>query len=189
MEIRLADAADTASILGIYAQYIDTPITFECALPAERDFAGRIRKISATYPCLVAEEGGKIIGYAYAGRHMERQAYQWNAELSVYVCMERVSKGVGGRLCRALIEILKMQGVKNIYGIVTVPNEKSERLHASLGFKCAGICRNTGYKCGKWRDVACFEKRIGQYCDNPAPILPVGSIPQSDIEAALKAIP
>lgn len=82
--IRFARPDDSVAILEIYGAYIETPITFECELPTESEFSKRMADISAFYPCLVCEEEGKVIGFAYAHRHMERQAYQWNAELSVY---------------------------------------------------------------------------------------------------------
>ncbi len=40
MQLRFADDRDTAACLAIYAQYIDTSITFETALPSEAEFAG-----------------------------------------------------------------------------------------------------------------------------------------------------
>ena len=43
MNLRFADEHDAAACLAIYAQYIDTSITFETALPSEDEFAGRIR--------------------------------------------------------------------------------------------------------------------------------------------------
>ena len=83
--IRFVRADDSAALLRIYAGYIDTPVTFECALLSERAFAERIAAISAEYPYLVCEEEGAVVGYAYAHRQRDREAYQWNAELSVYL--------------------------------------------------------------------------------------------------------
>ena len=78
MTARFAAAGDAEDLLAIYAQYIDTPVTFETVLPSADEFRGR-------YPYLVLEEEGKIVGYAYAHRYMARAAYGWNAELSVYL--------------------------------------------------------------------------------------------------------
>lgn len=83
MGMRFARVSDSGALLRIYRQYIDTPVTFEYELPTEREFAERIGQITAVYPYLVWEEEDDIAGYAYAHRHRERQAYQWNTELSV----------------------------------------------------------------------------------------------------------
>ena len=157
---RFAAPADSAALLKIYGEYLDTPITFECALPSEAEFAGRIAAVGREYPYLVCLEKGRIVGYAYAHRQAERAAYQWNAELSVYLDRSCTSRGLGRRLYGALIDILRLQGIRTVYGCVTVPNEKSEGLHQALGFRRLGTYRSTGYKCGAWRDVAWFEKPI-----------------------------
>ena len=121
MEIRFAAEADAPALLAIYAQYIETGITFEYQLPTREEFARRIRDFGGTYPYLVCEENGCIVGYAYAHRQAERAAYQWNAELSVYLDRSCTSRGLGRRLYGALIDILRLQGIRTVYGCVTVP--------------------------------------------------------------------
>ena len=172
MTFRFAGPADAPALLRIYGQYIDTPVTYECALPSAEAFAGRIREISAGYPYLVCEEDGQVLGYAYAHRLAERAAYQWDAELSVYLDRAATSRGIGTKLYERLLALLRLQGICTVYGIVTVPNEKSERLHLGLGFRRIGIHRSTGYKNGAWRDVAWFDKQIAPYPDQPQDILP-----------------
>ncbi len=85
-----------------------------------------------------------------------------------------------------LIEILKLQGIKTVYGGVTLPNEKSEKLHMSLGFNKLGIYHNAGYKCNKWHDVAWFEKEIAPYDIGPKPILSINDIADKEINDILK---
>ena len=179
--IRFARPDDCAAILEIYGAYIETPITFECELPTEPEFSKRMAHISAFYPCLVCEEEGKVIGFAYAHRHMERQAYQWNAELSVYLDPSFTSKGLGKKLYAILIEMLKLQGVRTVYGGVTVPNEKSESLHKAMGFSVAGTYHHAGFKDGKWRDVIWFEKAIAPYDFFPEPVVSISSIPKQEL--------
>lgn len=182
MTIRFATMDDCKALLEIYSQYIDTPITFECKLPTEQEFAARISDIAKDYPYLVCEANGRIIGYAYAHKHMEREAYQWNAELSVYLDKTFTSKGLGKKLYLALMEILKLQGVKTVYGGVTAPNPKSEGLHTSLGFQILGTYHKTGYKSGKWLDVIWYEKSIATYDSPPKPIVPINQIPREMLD-------
>ena len=163
MKLRIVSENDAAALLGIYAQYIDTPVSFECTLPSAEEFAARIREISRDYPYLVCDEKGKPIGYAYAHRQMERAAYGWNAELSVYIDGGRLSEGIGKKLYAALTEILQLQNVVNVYGGVTLPNARSEGLHVSAGFSRSGVYRRTGFKNGAWHDVAWFEKAIAPH--------------------------
>lgn len=179
MEISLASPRDCARMLEIYSQYIDAPVTFEETLPDLSEFVGRLAQVSEFYPWLVCREGGRVQGYAYAHRQQPRAAYCWNAELSVYLDSGSTSRGLGRRLYGALIELLAAQGIKTAYGLVTVPNERSERLHESMGFRRLGECRSTGYKCGGWRDVCWFEKAIGDYGRDPQPPRPLSELPAS----------
>lgn len=187
MNIRFARPADSPELLKIYARYIATPITFECVLPTEPEFAERIAAIAQFYPYLVCEEDGGIIGYAYAHRHMEREAYQWNAELSVYLDPACTSEGLGKRLYTIVMEMLKLQGIRTVYGGVTVPNARSEALHKALGFQSLGTYHRAGYKDGKWHDVMWFEKAIARYDASPEPIISIGRIPEEQLRNLLSS--
>jgi len=186
--IRLVQAADTEEILNIYGPYIkETAITFECETPSIDEFRNRIKEISADYPYIVYVSNEKIIGYAYAHKQMERAAYQWNAELSVYVDKSHLRYGIGKTLYSVLIEILKLQNVRNIYGGVTSPNENSERLHKYFGFRKLGVYHNTGYKCETWHDVMWFEKTIGDYNLEPRPFVSIKEIDMNIITQICRA--
>ena len=172
MHIRFADPGDAAACLAVYAQYIDTSITFETVLPSEAEFSGRIRSYGAVYPWLIAEEDGRVLAYAYAHRAQERAAYGWNAELSVYVSRDAAGRGLGTKLYTVLLALLQKQGVRTAYGVVTMPNDASSALHQKLGFRTLGTYHNTGYKNGRWRDVVWFEKPIGSFTGEPPPPKP-----------------
>lgn len=185
MKLRFAVPEDVKALLRIYAQYIDTNITFEYVLPSEEEFAERICSFSQVYPYLVCEENGRIVGYAYAHRLQERAAYQWNAELSIYIDRDARSHGLGRRMYTALTALLRLQGVKTAYAIVTLPNERSEHLHDGMGFVRIGVMHNTGYKNGEWHDVAYFEKALAPYENDPRPVVPISEI---DPAAAARAL-
>ena len=59
MKLRFADEHDASACLAIYAQYIDTSITFETALPSEAEFAGRIRSYGAGGLSMAGCGGGR----------------------------------------------------------------------------------------------------------------------------------
>lgn len=182
MALRFVNPSDALSLLHIYEQSIHTPITFEYVLPTQEEFVQRIEDITAVYPYLVWEENGIICGYAYAHRFKERSAYQWGVELSVYIDNQYQSMGIGKKLYTALIALLKLQGIEMLYSGVTMPNEKSEKLHLSMGFKSSCIFHNAGYKCGSWYDVQWFECLIGELTDKPQPIIAVKDLPSDEIE-------
>lgn len=172
MHIRLASADDAGGIRAVYAPFIDTPVTFEEEVPSCETYRERIERICEKYPCLVAEEDGRVVGFAYAHELRERIAFRWNAELSVYLAPTTQGQGVGSRLYAALIELLRLMGIKAAYGVVTSPNPASERLHRAFGFALMGVQPHAGFTCGAWHDVAWYVREIAPFEDAPAPPAP-----------------
>ena len=172
LRIRLASADDADGIRAVYAPFIDTPVTFEEEVPSREAYRERIARICEKHPCLVAEAGGRIVGFAYAHELRERVAFQWNAELSVYLAPAAQGRGAGRRLYAALIELLRLMGVKAVYGVVTSPNAASERLHRTFGFALMGVQPHAGFTCGAWHGVTWYVREIAPFEDAPAPPAP-----------------
>src|SRR5215470_16062636 len=117
-QIRVATTDDAASILKIYAPYIEnTSYTFEIEVPSIESFEERISNYLLAFPWLVCEVNGVIAGYAYGSKHRERIAYQWSVETSVYVHDDFQRMRVGHALYSALLEILKLQQFRNAYAV------------------------------------------------------------------------
>ena len=138
--IRRAEAADGPALAAVYAPYTETGLTFESPAPTPEEFTARITDTLKGYPFLVCERDGRPVGYAYAHRYRPRAAYDWDAELSVYLEQGCTGRGLGRALYGALLDLLKAQGYVNIYGTVSVPNPPSERLHESMGFRLVYTC-------------------------------------------------
>jgi phosphinothricin acetyltransferase len=177
MTIRPADPdRDAAACAAIYAPYVEsTPISFERAAPDAAEFAARIAKYGATHQFLVAEEGGEVVGYAYACRWAERAAYDWSVEVSVYVGRAHHGKGIGRALYTELFDLLATQGFRTAVAGVTLPNPASIGLHESMGFAPIGSLREIGWKEGRWHDVGYWQRPLAPLGDGePAPPLPPG---------------
>ena len=168
--IRLARDDDAPAIAAIYAPYVsDTPISFELAPPTATEMASRLSKTLARFPWLVAEAEGAVIGYAYAGQHRERAAYQWAADVSVYVHKDQRGRGIGRALYIPLFAILRAQGYINVYAGVTLPNAASVALHEAMGMSPVGVYRHVGYKAGAWHDVGWWQGLLRDPADDPLP--------------------
>lgn len=186
LKIRFVTPLDIPGLLNVYREYIHTPITFEYDLPTPRDFARRVETIAAEYPYLVVEADGTVEGYAYAHRMLDRIAYQWNAELSIYLSARCTGMGVGKLLYLTLFEILRAMRVHTVFGLVTTPNPASEGLHASLGFERLALHPRDGFKGGKWHDVTWFRKELLPFENTPKDLRPVSSLPEKTILGILE---
>lgn len=187
VRIRFAEPErDAAGILAMYAPYIEkTAITFETEVPSPAEFTRRVAGISADFPYLVLEIDGELAGYAYAHRQAERAAYVWNAELSIYLAEGWRGRGMGAPLYRLLEELLAMQGYVNLYGVITASNRASIAMHEKLGYRQIGLHEKTGWKFGRWHDVAWLHKRVG--AGEPRPILPLSALDGAKVGQVIAA--
>jgi L-amino acid N-acyltransferase YncA len=155
------DARDAAACAAIYAPFVrDTVISLEELPPGASEIAQRIRRISLTHPWLVAEDHAALAGFAYASPHHERASYRWSADVSVYLDLAYLRRGIGRELYRELFALLVRQGIRMVCAGITLPNDASVALHESLGFEFVGVYRRIGWKFGAWRDVAWWQLEL-----------------------------
>ncbi len=168
--IRLATERDAEQIAAIYAPNVsDTIISFELEPPTAEEMRLRIEVTLQRYPWLVCERQGQVLGYAYAGAHGSRVAYQWSVDVSVYVHEGARRRGVGRAVYASLFAALELQGFYNVYAGATLPNSASVRLHESVGFQRVGVYRGVGYKLGAWHDVVWWHLPLRERVADPDP--------------------
>jgi L-amino acid N-acyltransferase YncA len=186
--IRTATGSDAESILDIYAPYIEnTSYTFETEVPTIESFQERITSYLQSWPWLVCEIGGVVAGYAYGSKHRERIAYQWSVECSVYIHDDFQRAGIGKALYRALIDLLKLQGFRNLYAVINLPNERSVAFHEKIGFEYFAVYKNVGYKLGKWKNVGWWQLQLNDYTMEPSPPIKFPQLNREVVGAILQS--
>jgi L-amino acid N-acyltransferase YncA len=160
--IRTATESDAQAIADIYNYYIaNTVVTFEELPVSQSDILERIQKVTgSSLPWLVAEDGGTVIGYAYAGKWNVRSAYRHTVESTVYLSHSSVSKGWGTKLYTALFDTLRQKSIHTVIGGITLPNPASIALHEKFGMKKVAHFSEVGYKFGKWLDVGYWQTEL-----------------------------
>ena len=178
--IRVARPQDARQIAAIYAPYVEqTAISFETVPPTATAMLRRMDDVLHRYPYLVAERDGRVLGFAYAHPFVGRAAYNWSAEMTIYLAMDERHHGLGGALYRKLEDILRAQGVLNLNACIGCPkNDKGDEyltynsvdFHKHLGYKWVGLFHDSGYKFGRWYDMCWMEKILGEHKTPAAPI-------------------
>jgi L-amino acid N-acyltransferase YncA len=164
ISIRPALAKDAPVLAAIYSHYVEqTAISFEETAPCADEFAARIERCRSRWQWLVAEIDGTTVGYAYGSEHRQRPAYRWSVEVSAYVASSYQRRGIGRALYDVLLADLAERGFCNAFAGITLPNEASVGLHTRMGFAPIGIFRSVGWKFGRWRDVAWFQRKLSDY--------------------------
>ena len=190
--IRLARSTDGPALAEIYRPAVTERATsFELESPDGEEMSRRIAACLERLPWLVAEENGRVVGYAYAGPHRTRAAYQWSVEVSAYVDESAQRRGIGRALYEALFRVLKLQGFKNAYAGITLPNVASDGFHRALGFTHVGVFRGVGFKQGQWHDVAWLERPLAprDITAPPPPIALPHLLHSPLVDAALRSDP
>ncbi len=179
MQIRVATPADAAALLAIYAPYVEnTAVTFEHVVPTVAEFEERVRQTLEKYPYLIAEENGKLLGYAYASAFKGRAAYAWSVETSIYVRMDLCRSGVGKQLYQKLEELLYRQHICNLCACIAYPNPGSVAFHEHFGYKQVAHFTSSGYKNGAWYDMIWMEKELCPHSIPPLPFIPFPALPE-----------
>jgi len=161
--IRPAAAADAEALAAIYGHNVLHGFgTFEEVPPsaAEMD-RRRLAVVEQGLPWLVAEDAGRVVGYAYAAPFRPRAAYRYTVEDSIYVAPEAVGRGLGRALLSAVLEACEAMGVRQVVAVIgDSQNAASVGLHRALGFESAGVGKSVGFKHGRWVDIVWMQKPL-----------------------------
>lgn len=162
--VRSAGDADLGALTSIYNHYIETTaITFDLQpYSVERRRSEWFEHYAdhGRHRLLVAEEDGRVCGYACSSTFRPKGAYDPSVEVSVYLAPDATGRGLGLQLYEALFAALQSEDVHRCYAGITIPNDPSIALHRRFGFQLIGTYSEVGRKLGKYWDVQWFEKRL-----------------------------
>lgn len=170
MIVRAATADDAEALAAIYGHHVRHGLgTFEEEPPSPAEMETRRAAVAARgLPYLVAEDAGKVVGFAYAGPFRPRQAYRYTLEDSVYIAPEAIGKGVGRAVLSAVIAACEAIGVRQLVAVIgDSGNAASIGLHRSLGFVDAGVGKSFGFKHGRWVDIVWMQKALNGGDETP----------------------
>lgn len=156
MEIRKLLPSDWDSAKSIYEKGIATDnATFQTSAPSWEEWDS-----SHLGTCrIVAQESGKVVGWAALTPVSSRCVYAGVAEVSVYVDPEQSGKGIGLALLKELVALSEIEGIWTLQAGIFPENIGSLRIHEKAGFRTLGIREKIGKQNGVWRDTVLLERR------------------------------
>jgi len=163
--IRPSRDEDVAAIAAIYAHHVlHGTGTFETSPPDAEDMAARRADVLGKgLPYLVAEDEGRVLGFAYCQWFKPRPAYRFSAEDSIYLHPQAQGRGLGRELLEALSEQAEQSGIRKLIAVIgDSDNAASIGVHRALGFRQVGVLRACGWKFGQWLDIVLMEKTLGE---------------------------
>jgi L-amino acid N-acyltransferase YncA len=168
--VRAAAAADLPAITAIYAHAVlFGTATFEIEPPDEAEMMRRFRELAeGGFPYLVAECGGAVRGYAYAGLYRTRVAYRYTLEDSIYIAPEFHGRGIGRALLDRMLAEATAAGFRQMVAVIGDNAQlASIALHRAAGFRPVGTFEAVGYKFGRWLDTVLMQRALGAGAEAP----------------------
>jgi L-amino acid N-acyltransferase YncA len=157
VRLREMSEADWPEVAAIWAEGIATGnATFETEPPSWAAFDAT-RRPEARF---VAEDDGRVVGWAALSPVSSRPCYAGVAENSVYVASATRGRGVGTALMAALADAAVAAGVWTIQTSVFPENAASIALHERAGFRVVGRRERIAELGGVWRDTLFLELRL-----------------------------
>ncbi len=170
MHIRAATADDMAAVQAIYRHHVLHGLgTFETEPPDLNEMKRRHAQITGDgFPYLVAVDGTRVLGYAYANHFRARAAYRNTVEDSIYVAADVAGRGVGKALLFALIEDCTELGLRQMLAVIgDSDNAGSIGVHSACGFEHTGVMKAVGHKFDRWVDVVIMQRALGAGASTP----------------------
>ena len=156
--IRRAVPEDAAAICRIYNHYVlKTVATFEEVEVTAAEMTRRMGEVTASFPWLVLEREGEILGYAYAAKWKSRSAYRHSIESTIYLNPTATGQGLGMTLYKDLLNRLRQRPIHTVIGCIALPNAGSVGLHEKCGFQKVSHFKQVGFKFGQWVDVGDWQ--------------------------------
>lgn len=168
--IRDAVEDDFGAITAIYAHNVlHGTGTFALEPPSQDEMLASFRTIKGMgLPYILAEEDGRIAGYAYASPFRTRPGYRYGIEDSIYLAPEAVGRGLGKALLNRLIELCTARGLYTMIAVIgDGENGASIGVHRACGFTVTGTLPRAGFKFGRWLDVVFMTRELLPPADVP----------------------
>ncbi len=164
-EIRRGRVEDAPRISEIYNHFVlETAITFDTEPKSAEDRREWLAQFGSAgrHQLFVAEDAGRVLGYACSHRFRVKPAYDPSVETTIYLDPAAAGNGLGTELYAALFDALSREGdrVHRAYAGITLPNPASVALHRRFGFHVVGRFREVGRKLDRWWDVEWYEKEL-----------------------------
>jgi L-amino acid N-acyltransferase YncA len=167
LAVRAAGHADAAAVARIYNEGLaERSSTFETR-PREMDDILGWLGAGERLPVLVAEQEGRVLGWARILSYSDRTAYAGVGEVSVYVDRSARGRGIGRRLLAELERRARKLGYWKLTGKLFPENGASVALVRRCGWREVGLHLSHGRLDGAWRDVLVVERLIDPQA--PAP--------------------
>ncbi|RKT30745.1 phosphinothricin acetyltransferase [Roseovarius halotolerans] len=162
MITRAAQADDAPAIAALWNPVIrDTAITFNSQEKSAADIAADIAaRRAAGHEFLLAEEDGRLLGFAAYGQFRGGPGYARTGEHTIILGDGARGRGVGRALLGAIEDHARGAKMHTMFAGVSGENPSAVAFHERLGYLRIAVLAQVGWKFGRWMDLVLLQKRL-----------------------------
>lgn len=164
INIRQATIDDLPQIVTIYNQAVPSHIVTDDSSPIS--IASRKKwftQFDPTHPLWVAEENNHVCGWCALENFFAHPAYQFSAEIAIYLDKQWQQQGLGKRLLKYIDQQVESTlQLKTVVAYVYERNLPSQKLFTCCGYKQWGSLPQISQVAGEMRTLLIYGKHFNQ---------------------------
>ncbi len=148
------------AIKNIYNYYVEhTTVTFHAELLDNEEMKGILFfKNPRFVSYAILNTSGTVIGYIIVGYYKPRQAYDFTAEVTIYLHPDYTHKGIGNKAMIFIEKIARERKFHALLGVICSENDASISLFKKFGYWECACFKEVGLKYNRLLDVVVYEK-------------------------------
>jgi phosphinothricin acetyltransferase len=148
------------AIRDIYNYYVEhTTVTFHSELLDNEEMRSILffkNPRFGSYAIINPEQ--MVIGYVILGYYKPRQAYDFTAEVTIYLHPAHIGKGIGNKSMNFIEKIAREKQFHALLGVICSENGSSIQLFKKFGYWECAYFKEVGLKYNRLLDVVVYEK-------------------------------
>ncbi|OPG98803.1 hypothetical protein B2I21_10790 [Chryseobacterium mucoviscidosis] len=152
---------DLNEVKEIYNYYVsNTTISFHTEELTLEEIKASVMNPNPRFKSFVIKEENEIRGYVLITQYKSKQAYDFSAEVTIYLKPGTVGKGIGGKALRYIEGVAREQGFYTLIATVCMENTRSISLFEKHGYEQCAMFKGVGYKFERRLDIGSFQKLL-----------------------------
>lgn len=101
-----------------------------------------------------------LCGYVILTKYKEREAFEFSAEVTIYLKNGYEGRGIGSRAIQFIEERAKTKDIHTLLALICGENTGSINLFEKNHYKRCAEYKEVGFKFNRWLDLLCYQKII-----------------------------
>ncbi|MDD1658451.1 MAG: N-acetyltransferase family protein [Methanomicrobiales archaeon] len=160
VRIRPVKDGDRDQVISIFNHYVKESHAAFPDQPVEPGFFEFMRH--GAHACYVAEERGKVVGFAILRPFMPFPAFSGTAAVTFFILPSHVRQGLGTRMMEVMIDDANRLGILTLVAQISSRNKGSIAFHGKQGFRECGRVPDAGMKFGEPFDLVLMRRVLPQ---------------------------